>query len=165
MPYKTIAWLRRNVGWRLNLLFIAFAVALTDLVVASVEMIVLGSLRDSTLLVATVSGLIVATVVVGVAGSVRGRIARLHRRELEASFAGAKAHFGVAVETAQMLFWEIDLRTGALGFEHDKLTWLGLSPRDSSCDRDGLGGFGTPARQSGVFAAFSGRTAVGSTSL
>jgi diguanylate cyclase (GGDEF)-like protein/PAS domain S-box-containing protein len=128
MPYKTIAWLRRNVGWRLNLLFIAFAVALTDLVVASVEMIVLGSLRDSTLLVATVSGLIVATVVVGVAGSVRGRIARLHRRELEASFAGAKAHFGVAVETAQMLFWEIDLRTGALGFEHDKLTWLGLSP-------------------------------------
>jgi hypothetical protein len=135
---------------------------LTDLVVASVEMIVLGSLRDSTLLVATVSGLIVATVVVGVAGSVRGRIARLHRRELEASFAGAKAHFGVAVETAQMLFWEIDLRTGALGFEHDKLTWLGLSPETAVATVTDWVALVHPQDSP---AAFSGRTAVGSTSL
>lgn len=128
MSSTAIHFLRRHVGWRLNIAFIVLSVALTDMVVFVVEWLVVGQIRPHTLLIGTISGVIIATVVVGIASRVVGRIARVNRRELEAGIARAKNHFSVAVKAAKMLFWELDLHTGALVYEQDRLTWLGLAP-------------------------------------
>lgn len=113
--------------WRLHAVIVVGVVLLTDVVVVLVDLALLGRKSLDTLLVSSVSGLIMATLVVGVAGVLRARLAQEQHRVLELGITRAQANLNVAVETAQMLFWEVDLSTGKFHFDHGKLAWLGMA--------------------------------------
>ena len=63
---STPPWIQRLHGWRLKTLIIALTVVLTDAVVALVSIVITGQIGPNALVIGTVSGLIIATVVVGV---------------------------------------------------------------------------------------------------
>ena len=126
MPRPATPLFQRVSGWRLNSVIIVLTVGLTDLVVAGVDLLLLGRVGPDTLMVSTVSGLIIATLVVSTAGFVRARIARMHRQNLEQGIAQAQSHLNLAIETSRMLYWELNLPSGQLSFDHAKMHWLGL---------------------------------------
>ncbi len=113
-------------GWRLNFILIGFTLVLTDVVVALVEKLVVGHLGADTMMISTLSGLIIASLVVSLSSVVRNRLAKIHERELELAIVRAKEQTSMAVEAAKMLFWELDLRTSQFHFDGSKLPWLGL---------------------------------------
>jgi len=117
-PKLTIRWL--------NLLIIACTLVLTNGVVWLVELVLVGHTTPNTLKISTVSGLIIATLIVSATSLLRDRIERLHYQKLELGIARAQSHLNVALETAQMLFWELNMTTGQLHFDGGKLGWLGI---------------------------------------
>ena len=127
MPDPSLPLFRRVNGLQLNVLIVAAAVVLTVVVVALVETLLLGLVRPDSMLVSAVSGLTIATLVVSTAGFVRARIAKAHRLHLEQGIARAQSHLSVAIDTSRMLYWEVDLTSGILSFDHGKLSWLGLA--------------------------------------
>lgn len=119
--------LTRLTGWRLNGVIIVFTVLLTDVVVALVDWALLSRVSLDSMKVSTVSGLIIATLVVSAAGALRARIAQRQQLTLEQVVERAQANMNVAVEAAQMLFWELDLVSGKFHFDHGRLAWLGMA--------------------------------------
>ena len=118
---------RQNItGWRLNVVIIVFTIGLTNLVVAMVGWLLLGRTNADSMKVSTVSGLIIATLVVSVAGSIRARIAKAHRKNLEQGIERAQSHLRLAVESSEMLLWEFDLVSGELKYDHTSLLVQGL---------------------------------------
>ncbi|OIQ69561.1 hypothetical protein GALL_488380 [mine drainage metagenome] len=47
---------------------------------------------------------------------VRDQIARINQRKLDQRFADAQNSLGMAIETAQMVFWELDLANDKLHY-------------------------------------------------
>ena len=128
MQTTPTSWIQRLSGWQFNALVIAFTLILTSGVVVVVELLLFGQISVRALPVATVSGLVIATLVVSAARFLRSRAVNQHRRDLEAGIEHAQGNLALAVDTAQMLLWEIDLTTGALDFVQEHLRWLGMSP-------------------------------------
>jgi hypothetical protein len=64
MPSQASTLLEKITGWRLNVVIIILTIGLTDLVVAVVDWLLLGRISADSMMVSTVSGLIIATLVV-----------------------------------------------------------------------------------------------------
>lgn len=120
------AQLKHVSGWQLNTLLIIGTVLLTNLVVAIVDWLLLSRVSADSMKVSTVSGLIIATLVVSVAGKLRARIAAYNQLLLEQSMVRAQDHLALAIEAAQMIYWEFDLVTGRFCYDTGQLVWLGL---------------------------------------
>ncbi|MBV5330928.1 PAS domain S-box protein, partial [bacterium] len=127
MPSQAFTLLEKITGWRLNVVFIILTIGLTDLVVAVVDWLLLGRIGPDSMMVSTVSGLIIATLVVSAAGSLRARIAKAHRRNLEQGIKRAQSHLRLTIETSGMLVWELDLLTAQMQYDHANLSFLGLA--------------------------------------
>ncbi len=127
MPRPLAPTLKHISGWQLNTLIIAATVLLTNVVVALVSWLLLGRATADTMKVSTVSGLIIATLVVSVAGKVRAGIAAANRHQLQQGIERAQNHLALAIESAEMIFWEFDLTSGAFSYDKGRRAWLGLS--------------------------------------
>ncbi len=103
------------------------------MVVALVDQLLLGRIGPDSMKVSTLSGLIIATLVVSAAGSVRARIAKVHRQNLEQGIKRAQDHLRVAIEASEMLFWELDVVTGQLKYDRENRFLLDL-PVDAKAD-------------------------------
>ncbi|MDD4944997.1 MAG: PAS domain-containing protein, partial [Rhodoferax sp.] len=128
MPKPSQPTLLQISGWKLNTLIIAATVLLTNVVVALVSWLLLGRVNADSLKVSTLSGLIIATLVVSGAGRLRARIAAANQRQLQQGIERAQNHLALAIESAEMIFWEFDLTSGAFTYNKDRLAWLGLPP-------------------------------------
>lgn len=126
MTNSSPAPLRRVSGWRLNTLIIIGTVLLTNVVVAFVDWLLLGRTSADSMKVSTVSGLIIATLVVSVAGALRARIAVQNQVLLKQGIEHAQSNLALAIETAQMIFWEFDLVNGQFHYDKSHRAWLGL---------------------------------------
>jgi len=126
MPNTNASLLTGLKSWQFNLLVVVASVALSATVVMLIEMALLGHLRPTTLQVSAISALIIAGIVVSVTSKLRKHIGSTQRLALEKSFADAQDQLGLAVETAQMVFWNLDLVTGKFRFHHQSLNWLGF---------------------------------------
>ncbi|TXT40726.1 MAG: diguanylate cyclase [Comamonadaceae bacterium] len=80
MPPSESPLLHRLKGWQFNLLVIVVTVLLTDVVVVAVQWLLLGQLRPDTLKISTLSGLIIATLVVHAVTKLRTQMIKSHRR-------------------------------------------------------------------------------------
>jgi len=127
MPSQASTLLGKITGWRLNVVIIILTIGLTNLVVALVDWLLLSRIGPDSMKVSTVSGLVIATLIVSAAGSLRARIARSHRRKLEQGIERAKRHLRLAIETSGMLVWELELLTGQMQYDHANLSLLGLA--------------------------------------
>ncbi|MDD5028834.1 MAG: EAL domain-containing protein [Rhodoferax sp.] len=118
--------LKQISGWQLNALIVVGTLLLTNVVVALVDWLLLGRVDPDTLKVSTISGLIIATLVVSVAGQLRARLAAANQHQLELGIERAQSHLALAIESAQMIFWEFDLESGQFTYDKGRRAWLGL---------------------------------------
>ena len=118
--------LKRVSGWQLNALIIVSTVILTNVVVTLVDWLLLARVSSDTLKVSTLSGLIIATLVVSVTGKLRARIAAANQHQLELGIERAQSHLALAIESAQMIFWEFNLVSGEFYYDKSSLVRLGL---------------------------------------
>lgn len=118
--------IQRLNNWQFNAFVVAASLILTNGVVGMVELLMYGQISARTLPIASVSGLIIATLVVSGTTFLRARASKNIRRELESGIERAHGNLALAVETAQMLFWELDMTTGTVSLTQENLPWLGM---------------------------------------
>ena len=123
-PPQSLIPQRRD--WQFNALFVAAIVLLTNVVVTLVELLIVGQIGAHTLPIASVSGLTIATLVVCGTRWLRARDEIKHKASLQVGIEQAQRKLALAVDTAKIVFWELDIVTGRLDVVQDHLTWLGL---------------------------------------
>ncbi|MDD2811711.1 PAS domain S-box protein, partial [Rhodoferax sp.] len=127
MPHPSQPALMHISDWKLNTVIIVVTVLLTNVVVSLVDWMLLGRVSLDSMKVSTLSGLIIATLAVSGAGSLRARIAANNQRQLQQGIERAQSHLALAIESAEMIFWEFDLTSGAFSYDKGRRAWLGLS--------------------------------------
>ncbi len=114
-------------GGRGNLVIALLVVALSNVVVTLVTLVWLGQVGPNVLAISTLSSLIIVLPATSLVGAWRRRIAESYRHSLQFEIERTRSYLGEAIESARMLYWELDLTSGSFQFDHSKLEWLGMA--------------------------------------
>ncbi len=126
MTSKLILLMQRYRGWRVIAVTGIVILLAVELTASAVEYGINGVVHADTWVIALVVAGIVAPLSLGFLAEVLNEIAKAQQHSLEASVRRAETRLEMAIEAAQMVFWELDFVTGELRYNDAKEHWLGV---------------------------------------
>ncbi len=127
MRPKLIQLTQRFNDWRLILIIILASVAMAEMLVALLHWWLEGFVPTMSLWVGLITGLIVASVVTTLVTYLLNELAETQASILQEGMSHAKHNLNLAIESARMIFWELDLVTGKLRYDDTLQNWLHIN--------------------------------------
>jgi diguanylate cyclase (GGDEF)-like protein/PAS domain S-box-containing protein len=134
MNSRLIPYLQRLKAWQLTLLIVTFAVVLTEISVASLNLFIRGFIPDFAMLIGFSAGMLVASILTPITIFFLKEIAHQQVQHLETSEQKTRLNLGMAIEAAQMDLWELDLITNAIKYNTARIKIPGFTTDDPPRD-------------------------------
>lgn len=127
MPSKLLINLQRWQGWRLITLVSVIIVVAVEVIVAMMDVLLKGQVTSDYLITGLVAASLVAPLSLVFINHVLAEFNKHDQQYLERSTQSAEIRLTLAIESAQMIFWELDFTTGELKYDDSKQHWLGIN--------------------------------------
>jgi diguanylate cyclase (GGDEF)-like protein/PAS domain S-box-containing protein len=132
MQAKLIQLTQRFNGWPLILIIILLSVVMTETLVASLHWLIEGIIPAISLWVGLIAGVIVASVVATLATYLLNELAKTQTDILQGGLLRAEHNLNQAIESAQMIFWQLDFVTGELRYDDTQQNWLHITTEQAA---------------------------------